>query len=204
MRQQGKLARWNDEKGFGFITPTSGGPQVFVHISSFPRGQRRPAVNEPVTYSVARDHQNRLRAESVAYQRGAKREAARPRGVVLALGLLSGFFILLVALAVEAVIPLSAVGFYALMSVVSFIAYAVDKSAARRGAWRTAESTLHLLALAGGWPGALVAQRIFRHKTKKKLFQLVFWLAVVANCAGLYWLLRSESAAGLRVSLGFG
>src|SRR5690606_38422442 len=159
MKQQGKLASWNDEKGFGFITPTSGGPKVFVHISSFPRGQRRPAVNDPVTYSVTRDRQNRLRAKSVLYQGGAQRERAWPRGVVAALCLLTGFFSLLAGLAVSGVIPFVVVGFYAVMSVVAFAMYAVDKSAAQRGTWRTAESTLHLTELAGGWPGAFVADR---------------------------------------------
>lgn len=202
MKQQGKLASWNDEKGFGFITPTSGGPKVFVHISSFSRGQRRPAVNDPVTYSVTRDRQNRLRAKSVAYQGGAGR--VWPRAMVSALCLLTGFFSLLAGLALSGVIPFVVVGFYAVMSVVSFAMYAVDKSAAQRGAWRTAESTLHLMELAGGWPGAFVAQRLFRHKTSKKAFQVVFWLAVTANCAALYWLVQATAAAGLRVSLGFG
>lgn len=204
MRQQGKLASWNDEKGFGFIAPISGGPQVFVHISSFPRGQRRPAVNDPVSYSLTRDQRNRLRAESVVFQHGDKRAAVRPRGIVPALLFLLGFFSLLVGLAVSGAIPFLIVGFYALMSVASFSMYALDKTAAQRGAWRKAESTLHLVGLAGGWPGALVAQRIFRHKTNKKTFQLAFWFSVVANCAGLLWLFKSETAAGLRTSLGLG
>lgn len=39
-RQQGVLVDWNDERGFGFITPSAGGSRVFVHVSGFPRGQR--------------------------------------------------------------------------------------------------------------------------------------------------------------------
>ncbi|MBL1376176.1 DUF1294 domain-containing protein [Zobellella sp. CGMCC 1.18722] len=67
--------------------------------------------------------------------------------------------------------------------------YGLDKQAARQNLWRTRESTLHLLALAGGWPGALVAQRRLRHKSRKASFQLVFWLSVVANVGVLAWLL---------------
>ena len=70
-------------------------------------------------------------------------------------------------------------------SVISFAVYGADKSAARRGARRTPERTLHLLSLAGGWPGALVAQLVFRHKTVKQPFRAVFWGTVVVNCAGL-------------------
>ncbi|WP_319928138.1 DUF1294 domain-containing protein [Vreelandella zhuhanensis] len=100
--------------------------------------------------------------------------------------------------------PLTVVGFYALISAVSFIMYALDKSAARRGAWRTAETTLHLTDLIGGWPGALVAQRVFRHKTRKQPFQFVFWTTTIVNTGALAWLLLSDGATGLRANFGIG
>ena len=74
--------------------------------------------------------------------------------------------------------------------------YGADKSAAQKGRWRTRESVLHVLALIGGWPGALVAQRMFRHKTKKQPFQVVFWCTVGGNCIALAWLLHAGQAAG--------
>jgi len=80
-------------------------------------------------------------------------------------------------------------GLYLGMSIVTFIVYAADKSAARGDRWRTAESTLHLLALGGGWPGALLAQQRLRHKSKKEAFLAVFRLTVAANCGALAWLL---------------
>lgn len=70
-----------------------------------------------------------------------------------------------------------------------------DKRAAERGARRWPESTLHLLELLGGWPGSLMAQRLFRHKTRKLSYQILFWLCVIANLAALgvvFW-----SASGL-------
>jgi uncharacterized membrane protein YsdA (DUF1294 family) len=76
---------------------------------------------------------------------------------------------------------------YLAASAASIFAYAVDKSAARHGRWRTREGTLHLLAVIGGWPGALVAQRLFRHKSRKPSFQAAFLLTVVLNCAVLLW-----------------
>ena len=69
-------------------------------------------------------------------------------------------------------------------SAVTFLAYAMDKSAAQRGAWRTKEQTLHLLSLAGGWPGALLAQQMLRHKSAKAEFRSVFWTTVVLNIVG--------------------
>jgi uncharacterized membrane protein YsdA (DUF1294 family) len=69
------------------------------------------------------------------------------------------------------------------LSLAAFMAYAFDKSAAVSGRWRTAENTLHLLALAGGWPGALLAQQVLRHKTSKPDFVTVLWMTVALNVA---------------------
>jgi uncharacterized membrane protein YsdA (DUF1294 family) len=78
-------------------------------------------------------------------------------------------------------------GASAVLSAVTFVVYGMDKSAAQSGRWRTPETTLHLLALAGGWPGALLAQRAFRHKTKKQPFRAIFWCTVAVNCAVILW-----------------
>lgn len=80
---------------------------------------------------------------------------------------------------------------YAGMSLLALAFYARDKRAAARGAWRTPESTLHLLALFGGWPGALLAQRRFRHKSRKMPFQVVFWATVALNLGALWWIARA-------------
>ena len=66
----------------------------------------------------------------------------------------------------------------AVMSVACFIAYGVDKRRAANGGRRVSEGTLHLLAFLGGWPGALLGQRQFRHKTQKVTFRIVFWIVV--------------------------
>jgi uncharacterized membrane protein YsdA (DUF1294 family) len=86
-------------------------------------------------------------------------------------------------------LPLAAAALYLAASVATFIAYGLDKSAARTNAWRIPEATLHVLALIGGWPGALVAQHVFHHKSRKLSFQIAFWTTVAVNCAVLIWLI---------------
>lgn len=85
-------------------------------------------------------------------------------------------------------LPLLVAGAYLITSLSCFVAYALDKSAARNKGWRTPERTLLLLGLACGWPGALLAQQWLRHKTAKRPFQQLFWCTVVANVAGFLYL----------------
>ena len=86
---------------------------------------------------------------------------------------------------------------YVATSLVTFVMYALDKSTAKAGALRTQESTLHLLALVGGWPGAMIAQQTFRHKTKKQSFRTVFWLTVLLNSGAFVWLLTLNGSMTL-------
>lgn len=71
---------------------------------------------------------------------------------------------------------------YVVASIATFAAYAIDKAAACRSASRIAESTLHVFSLAGGWPGAIAAQAMLRHKSRKQPFRTVFWLTAAVNC----------------------
>ncbi len=89
--------------------------------------------------------------------------------------------LLLSALLVDPFMLVFLVG-YLIVSAATYVAYGMDKSAAQHGAFRTQESALHLLALMGGWPGALLAQKHFHHKTRKQSFQSTFWVTVVLNC----------------------
>ena len=75
---------------------------------------------------------------------------------------------------------------YLLGSLLAFVLYLFDKRSALRSGWRTPEARLHLVELLGGWPGALIAQQMFRHKTRKLSFEMVFWLIIVVHQAA--WL----------------
>ena len=87
------------------------------------------------------------------------------------------------------------------LSALAYLMYWLDKSAAQKGRQRVPENSLHLVGLAGGWPGALIAQQRFRHKTLKQPFQTVFWVTVVLNAAIVAWLARSGIAAEITKAL---
>nr|WP_211286793.1 DUF1294 domain-containing protein [Paraferrimonas sedimenticola] len=93
-------------------------------------------------------------------------------------------------------LPIAILGFYLLVSLVTFLSYGLDKRAAKKGKRRTPERRLHLLALAGGWPGAWLAQKYYRHKTQKTEFRFMFWLTVLFNLGALMWM---QTADGQRL-----
>ena len=98
-------------------------------------------------------------------------------------------------------LPIPILGIYLGASCAAFLAYWIDKFAARNDRWRTQESTLHLFGLIGGWPGALIAQRMLHHKTRKQPFQTFFWVTVVFNCCALVWMLSPTGTHVLRSML---
>lgn len=202
MNQKGTLTTWNDAKGFGFITPEGGGERIFAHISSY-AGRGRPVSNRIVTYRVAKDRQGRRRAGRFQYAGAARLGAGLAPGVWLAAALVLAFFAVLAGLFYRNSVPIYVPGAYGAVSLVVFVMYWIDKRAATRGAKRTPENTLHLFELLCGWPGALLAQQIFRHKTRKGSYQFVFWLAVLVNLGALGWLLIAPDAMILRQPLGF-
>lgn len=79
------------------------------------------------------------------------------------------------------------------INLVAFLAYGYDKIRAKRGGWRVPERTLHSFGMLGGVIGAFVAQKLFRHKTRKRSFQAVFWvifsiMSLVAILLGIRFL----------------
>ncbi|WP_229507489.1 DUF1294 domain-containing protein [Massilia psychrophila] len=201
-RYQGKITSWKADQGFGFIAQNGGGPAVFAHIKSFAIRGIRPAENDIVTYQLTINKNGQPRAENVALVRDGASRQARPHTRTGALVAATGFLSLMAVFVLAGELPLLVLGVYLGASVITFIAYAVDKSAARNNHRRTRESTLHALGLVGGWPGALVAQQVLRHKSKKQSFRTAFWLTVVVNCGALGSLLTSQGASALRSIFG--
>jgi len=193
-RYQGKITSWKDDQGYGFITPNGGGPAVFVHIKSFSDRSNRPVVDNVVTFELTENERGQPRAGKVAFVRAAasRQASARTGRQSLSLPVAAGFLIVLAAAVLAGKVPRFVFAAYIGLSVITWIAYAIDKSAAQNDRWRTKESTLHMLSLVGGWPGALVAQRLLRHKSKKEAFRNAFRVTVVLNCGALGWFLVSS------------
>lgn len=82
-------------------------------------------------------------------------------------------------------LPFHPLAIYAGMSLLTILAYSRDKRAARLGTWRTTELRLHIFEILGGWPGALLAQRCYRHKSRKIKYQITFWLIIASH--GVLW-----------------
>ena len=77
MQTEGILTKWNDDRGFGFITPAKGTGDLFVHISAFPRDGVRPRLNELISFEVEAGPEGKQCA--VRVMRPAQRAAQRPK-----------------------------------------------------------------------------------------------------------------------------
>ncbi|WP_309615379.1 cold shock and DUF1294 domain-containing protein [Salinibacterium sp.] len=178
-RIHGILNSWNDDRGFGFITPAGGGKRVFVHISAFTRDALRPEIGDILSFEPKKAADGRVQAVAVHGPRGTPR--SRPYPALVGYLVIAAF--VAVAFSLSTLWPISRwfVAIFVIMSVACFVAYAADKSAARAGRWRVPEVTLLLLGILGGWPGAVLAQQWLRHKTRKPSFLGPFWVTVVIN-----------------------
>lgn len=193
-RRQGVIRNWNAEKGFGFIE-YPGQRDVFCHISDV-----HGVVPVPGTRVEFREIQvegKGPRAIEIRPVDGATAAVVRepPRrapgrrsrsssAVVCSVLLVAWIGMLGWGWHAERV-SLWMLGALVVLNAVTYFVYAMDKQAARRGAWRTQESTLHLLALLGGWPAAWAGQQTLRHKTVKREFRVAYWATVLLNCAAL-------------------
>lgn len=192
MRLKGKFVKWNADKAFGFITPNGGGDAIFIHKTALKNRNRIPKINDVITFSVIQDNQGRYCADQAIFS-GEKSHSKQTKNISTFSIYLSLIFITFVAVAFFlGYLPQKILLIYIGVSIITFLAYAFDKSKAQRGEWRTQESTLHLLALIGGWPGAAIAQQILRHKSKKKEFRIAFWFTVFVNTATLGWLMTTQ------------
>jgi len=150
-----------------------------------------------VTYDLAFDEKRRPRASGVRRSapirpKSQATAASTSRSVPMVVASLFVLFVIEETLTGR--LPPAVIATYGVVSILTFLVYQFDKSAARHGQWRTKESSLLFLGLAGGWPGAVLAQRLLRHKSRKQSFQMAFWGTVVMNSVVLGWLLTDSGS----------
>ena len=189
MRIEGTVKTWNDDRGFGFIEPLNGGQEIFVHIKAFSPRTGRPELGQPVSFEVEISPDGKKRATRVEVVK-AQRQNFRARSKhpvpwgTATLFAIPAFLVLYAVVGFFWKVPTWVAGLYLGTSVLCFVVYAIDKSAATAERWRISESTLLWLGLIGGWPGAIVAQQLLRHKSTKASFRASFWGTVIANLIG--------------------
>jgi uncharacterized membrane protein YsdA (DUF1294 family)/cold shock CspA family protein len=185
-RLEGTLESWNVHKGYGFILLPLGSKSVFVHIRAFEELEHAPRVGQVFSFEPKIMEDGRMRGNHVRLVRDAPDRLARTRsaaGPIVGSLVFAIFVIEYVLLAILYPMPLWPIAAYAILSFLTFLLYAEDKSKAQKGRWRVAESSLQVIALLGGWPGAILAQQLLHHKTRKRGFVTVFWAAVAVNMA---------------------
>ena len=191
VQSRGILIEWNDERGYGFILPEDDGEKVFLHIKSLRPEASRPMVGEEFFYKLTTDAKGRPRAED-AFQamRHSRRDTPFHHSILDALSRIwpLAFVPVFIVTAITSKLELGLCAAFVLNSLMTFLFYWEDKYLAQYKYWRISEKKLHIWELLCGWPGALVAQRVFRHKRSKGSFVFMFCLCVVANVAALYLL----------------
>lgn len=180
MKKAGRVKSWNADKGYGFIDVHADVKDVFFHVSALQTRTVRPKPGDRVSFEITRGKDGRMRALEVAIvgaPKSAKGTGASWLPALIGLAALAG----IIASALAGLLPKQVGIVSVIASIVAFVAYAVDKARASRNAWRIPEANLHLIAFCGGWPGALAAQHLLRHKNRKSEFQVFFWATVALN-----------------------
>lgn len=134
---------------------------------------------------------SRPRSASPPRRPGRRRAARAPHsGAWFALPLMAAYGLALSWLVWNRQAPWWVLPAVFVLNLLAFLAYRMDKQAARQRRWRIREDTLHLWSLAGGWLGAWFAQQLLRHKSAKASFRITYWATVVLHCAGaagIWW-----------------
>ena len=186
LRKKGILTKWDDDKGYGFITPVGEKQEVFVHISEF---QRRPVLYDRVSFTLSKDKSDRDCAINIImFEKAKLNDEVKKTNTISLLSIftITIFFLILFYFTQNKTIEPYTIPYYVLISILTFYIYSNDKNSAQDGGWRTSEDTLHILSIIGGWVGALIAQDKLQHKSRKKSFKTVFFITILLNLVLLF------------------
>ncbi len=203
--QKGHLVMWNDLKGFGFIRPDGTDEDFFVHISTFKKGlPRRPEIGDEIHFRPHEGNSGRKRAAFALIPALEQKDTGkgrhfslnpRPRSVFVNLLIitplvLSGYLLVLAKNPAPFFL-------YWILSILTMFLYGTDKAHAATRRWRVPEIYLHILEFLGGWPGALIAQNDFRHKTRVTTYVWILRGIIAIHLMGwfiyFYWTLKQTA-----------
>lgn len=79
MSSKGKLIRWNDDRGFGFIKPESFKGDIFIHISALKSMSRKPRTGDIIYFDIVTDKNGKERAENARIEGVSTKRKTNPR-----------------------------------------------------------------------------------------------------------------------------
>lgn len=197
---EGIIKSWKADKGFGFIQPSGGGNDIFIHLRDLQHSNYQPQQGDDICYKVVADKDGKVRAydafikgqeiSPLHRKKNFKKNQPQKQKITRKdrLGMPSKLVIAIIPFVFSILLIKEQRNFtpffaYLIMSLATFFIYAIDKTKAHKNEWRISESTLHLFELLGGWPGALITQHVIRHKNKKTSFQITFWIIILIHLA---------------------
>ncbi|MBT5231058.1 MAG: DUF1294 domain-containing protein [Methylococcales bacterium] len=176
---KGIIVIYNTQRGFGFIRCRHFADDVFVHINQI-AGKEEPTVGQQVYFTPTETEKG---TEATEVRLGGKQTSPTLIFGFLAIVIITAGFYLLQ----ERVAWYWLTTYLVMINATTSLFYAYDKIISITAWLRIPEKILHLLALLGGSPAALLSQQIFRHKTAKKRFLLAYWIIVIIQLGLVYW-----------------
>jgi uncharacterized membrane protein YsdA (DUF1294 family)/cold shock CspA family protein len=197
MRANGKIVSWDSSKGCGYAMAKAGGSEIFIESKNIDESHYQVVVGQQITFTIQEAKRGLPTGHEIQFV--GNKVHAKSRSWY---SFTWGAILLLLAfgswLYLEQIIAVAVFVFYGLLSAISFSCYYIDKRAARKDLWRLKESTLQLSALLGGWPGALIAQGVLRHKIRKPLFLFGFYFIVSIHLGLLFFYLSEQGNVMIR------
>ncbi len=177
---QGYIINFNKEKGYGFIRSDEQKEDIFVHISKV-RNSKRLELGQEVIFDIKKTERG---LSAINVEAGAKQYSP-----YLIFGFISSLFVTIISLYLSQKTDFL-LAYLVSINIATFLLYGYDKFISSGNKLRVPELNLQALALLGGSPLALVAQKFFRHKTIKSSFQLIYWGIVLIQVGVLVWIYR--------------
>ncbi len=178
---KGVVVHFDPERGFGFLRTPEHEEDVFVHVREV-RDRQTLSPGQSVRFEM-RQGEKGMEAHTVI-------PGGKPISPVAGFGVVALLIAGGIALALVQWLEWPALATWLIgISLVTFGTYGWDKWQAKRQGFRVPELVLHGEALVGGTLGALIGQSLFRHKTIKGRFRIVFWTIFVLQIAGIIWYL---------------